>query len=282
MRRRALATFAAGCVLGIGGLAVVAATDERRLAFTLGAAPQWPVAVLHRTQVACQRDVDVAAPFDRVEILLGTFSRPGPPLEVSVLETGTGHRIAAGSLPAGAADNRPAGVQISSGVPARRRVAVCVRNDGPGRVALYGGPETDAPASTAYVGVFPVTGDLRMTFYRDEPRSALALAPDMLERASVFRPAPIGAWFSGCCSPAWWPASHSCSDSHCDGAPRNRRAPCPARTKVPGRFADDACLFCGFQDPGQGESEVRAAGCGCGTSAYPSEPPSSPECHGGT
>jgi hypothetical protein len=36
-----------------------------------------------------------------------------------------------------------------------------------------------------------VGGDLRLRFHRGHPRSALALVPDMLDRATLFRPALV-------------------------------------------------------------------------------------------
>ena len=194
MRSRAVAVLAAGCALGTGALALGAAADERSLAFTLNVAPLGPVAVAQPGEEACQRDVQVAARFDVVQILLGTFARPGPPLTVTVRESGGRRALAAGTLPAGAPDNRAASVRLRPAVEEGQRVDVCVRDDGAHRVALYGGFPYDDPIGDAFVGGRPAAGDIRMSFYRSEPRSALSLLPAMFGRAALFRPDPFGPW----------------------------------------------------------------------------------------
>jgi hypothetical protein len=192
MRRPAVAILLAACALAVAALAAGAATDERALAFNLGVQPEGPVAALEPGRRACQRGIGVPARFDAVELLLGTYARPGPALAVTVHRPG-GQAIGAGKLPAGARDNQPASVRVTPAVSAGEPVDVCVRNDGDRRVALYGGGAAWSP-SVAFAGGREVRGDLRMRFFRSEPRSVLSLVPDMFERAALFRPDPIGAW----------------------------------------------------------------------------------------
>jgi hypothetical protein len=70
------------------------------------------------------------------------------------------------------------------------RIAVCFR--APGYVALYGGPAVAARTSTLVLDGRPARKDLTLVFLRERPRSALALLPDMVRRATLFRP----AWFT--------------------------------------------------------------------------------------
>ena len=193
MRRAALAAFGAGCAVALAALVLAAASDDRGLAFTLNVRPQRVVAVAPPGAEACQRDVLVPARFDIVQVLLGTYGRPGPPLALIVREAGDGRVLAEGRLPAGAADNQAARIRVGPPVPEGARVDVCVRNAGSRRVALYGGPDEDG-VGTAYAAGRRLGADLRMSFRRSEPRSALALLPDVIDRAAVFRPRAVGAW----------------------------------------------------------------------------------------
>jgi len=189
MRKSALIAFALVACAGLAALAAVAATDERRLAFTLGVLPGVPVE-LRPDSEACQRPVWVSEPFDRVQLQIGTYGRAGQPLAVSVRTLG-GRELAQGRLGGGYPDvSRP---DIVVGEVDRGRVAVCVENTGHRKVALYGGP------SLAAVGALWIDGsrtetDATMVFLRDEPRSLLALLPDIFDHAAVFKPAWVGAW----------------------------------------------------------------------------------------
>jgi hypothetical protein len=194
MRRRALAALLGTCLAGAAAVAIAGAADERTLAFTQDIRAARPVAVVAPGRAACQWGIDSEARFEVVQLLIGTYGRPGPRLRVTVRDNVTGRAMAEGRLAAGAADNKSASVRLRPSVPDGPRVGVCVANDGPSRVALYGGPPGDVPTSYAFVGNRPADGDIRMIFYRAEPRSALALVPDMVGRAALFRPAPVGAW----------------------------------------------------------------------------------------
>lgn len=189
--RRAPLLLLAACAVALAVLAVVAARDERDLAFSTNARAERVLAVATAEREVCQRNLEAAGDFDTVELLIGTYGRPGPPLRVEVRD-GRDEPLAAGTLPAGAPDNRAARVRVEPEVRRGPRVDVCVRT-AERRVALYGGPESDL-ATTATAGPRQVGGDLRMSFRRSEPESVLALVPDMLRRAALFRPEAVGAW----------------------------------------------------------------------------------------
>ena len=192
MRRGGLLTLAGGVVLALAALVLVAATDERRLAFTLEVSPVAVAAEARPGEEACQRGIEAEAEFDEVDLLLGTFARPGPPLTVTVRRSGSAAVLASGVLPAGAKDNRRAGARLDRRVPEGTHVDVCARNDGSHRVAYYGGSIFQAPSS-GFVGSRPA-GDIFLVFRRDEPRSVLSLVPEMPRRAAILRPEPLGAW----------------------------------------------------------------------------------------
>ena len=193
MPRRAIALLLGVCALGLAALALVAARDERELAFTHNVRPTHAVAEVAPGGEACQRGVEAGAAFTEVEPLLGTHLRPGPPLAVAVREHGTARVLARGRLPAGARDNQLTRIRVSPEVEGGRLIDVCFGNRGSYEVVFFGGPTEEAPGH-ASVGPQPGTGDMRLVYFRSEPRSALSLVPDMFRRSALFRPEPVGAW----------------------------------------------------------------------------------------
>lgn len=194
MRRRApVLLLLAVCAAGAAVVAAAAAADERTLAFTYNIRPTHAVVDVPPGSEACQRWFETTAPFGYVEPLIGTHARPGPELRTTVREFGSGRVLARGLLPAGAPDNRIARVRVQPTVPSGRSIEVCFRNAGPGDVAIFGGPHFEGPGN-AYLDGRRGTGDMRLGFRRGEPRSALALVPDMFRRASLLRPDAVGPW----------------------------------------------------------------------------------------
>jgi hypothetical protein len=194
MSRPGAVAFLAGVAIAAGALLVVAATDERELAFTLGVVPGMVAVELAPGEETCQAPVDVAERFEAVRLKLGTSSGPGSPLVVSVRDVASGATLGAGRLAGGYPDNTRPDVTVGS-VPARSRpVAVCVRNAGRRDAALYGGPDIAARASTASGGRAATQVDIGLVFLRERPASALALVPDAFGRAALFRPRWVGAW----------------------------------------------------------------------------------------
>jgi hypothetical protein len=78
-------------------------------------------------------------------------------------------------------------------VPEGSQVSVCIANRGIRRVALYGGGDAAHVPSTASINEKPVNADVTMRFLYDRPRSLLRLAPEMMQRATLFAP----GWMSG-------------------------------------------------------------------------------------
>jgi hypothetical protein len=194
MRRPAVVV---AVVVGAALVAILALSlRTTSLAFTIGVNVAGPVATLQRGDQACQRPIDVPAhaAFDRIMFSVGTFGRKGPPLAVTVRDV-RGSTLSSGMLPAGYPD---IGQQQSHTVRLSRpagegRVAVCIRNEGPRRVAIYGNVDAAARTSTADTNGRRLGYDLALVFERDR-RSKLSLVPDMLERASLFRFPWMGAW----------------------------------------------------------------------------------------
>lgn len=194
--RRGIAAIGAVCALAVAAVALAAGSDDRPLAFDLGVHTSIVAVALDPGREQCEVGVHVPVGFSAARLTLGTYGRPGPPLAVVVRDTFTRRPLARGGLPAGSADGAAAAVRVTPAVARGRLVDVCVRNAGPGRVALYGGPPRDAQLSAigSPAGRPGPRADIALDFLRAKPRSALSLVPDVFERAAVFRPGFVGSW----------------------------------------------------------------------------------------
>jgi hypothetical protein len=194
MRDRPQLTLVAVVAAGLAVLIAVALTDKRDEAFTLGVRPAGVAAQLRPGDRACQERIEVPEDFSSVELQIGTYRRPGVPLEVSVLErSAAGPELGRGSLHGGYPDVSRARIGVGD-VDAGRQIAVCVENGGERRVALYGNSGAAAPFSTLRVRGRTVDNDLTLVFHRSEQRSLIAALPDMFSRASLFKAGWVGAW----------------------------------------------------------------------------------------
>ena len=189
MRRASVAfvvVFAAGLVL----LLVVGLLQQRSEAFTLGVAPVAPL-TLPRDAEVCQRSIDPATIFSRVELEVDSGRRSPPLFEVRVLAKG---RPLADGRSAGVLGGRRAVVVTVGEVPARGPISVCLHNTGRRRFDVYGNSGMAHPGSAAFLDGEPVDYDLDLTFLRPTNVSLISLAGDMVRRASLFRGEWIGTW----------------------------------------------------------------------------------------
>ncbi len=193
MRKAALLTFALIVLGGTLALALMGAADRRTLAFTAGVLPQAPVVQLTPRATVCQGPLPVAASFAAVELQVGTYGGAGQPLVVAVRKAGDGRTLGRGRLAGGYGDVTRQRIDVGS-VPAGGRVEVCARNAGTRRVALYGTGDAASRVSTARLDGKPIGVDVDAVFRRAHASDALALVPDMLDRAALFRGGWIGAW----------------------------------------------------------------------------------------
>lgn len=192
MRRAATISIAAVLLVGMAALVVSAVTNERDLAFAFGVAPLRVAAVMQPGEEACQGPVPVAADFAAVRFQVGTFMRAGVPLDVSIRQ---GKRtLASGRLDGRYADVSQPVTRLDGEVEEGQRVAVCIRNAGDRRVALFGGGAPARPRSGVSVDGEREETDLTLDFVRAEPRSAVATVPAMVRRAGVFTAGWMGGW----------------------------------------------------------------------------------------
>jgi hypothetical protein len=187
------------CVAGLIALAIVAATQHTREAFSLGVPVGGAVAELRPGHQVCQSPVaipDGDATFQHVVVALGTYNRPGPRLAVTLATAGGGRPVARGALPAGYADiaQTPTHAIDVGPVTTRAPLRVCLRNTGERRLAVYGNGSAASRSSSATLDGKPIDADLSLSFERRRPRSLASLVPAMLKRASLFRAGFVGPW----------------------------------------------------------------------------------------
>jgi hypothetical protein len=146
---------------------------------------------------ACQGPLSPPAEaFDRVVISLGTYGKPGQPVEVSVRDAASRRVLSSGRLAGGYPDIAEApehSVPVRSLTP-RSAIEVCVRNAGTGKVAVYGSTGLAHRTSTAEIDGKPAPSDLAVRVERGKPRSLLARLPDAFSHAAQFKPGWVGSW----------------------------------------------------------------------------------------
>jgi hypothetical protein len=179
-------------VLTVAAVAAFAATEHRRVAFAVGVASFEPAAVLRPGDEVCQQPVRVVAEFDRIQAHIGTYRSPGPRLSVTIRGSG-GTRIARADLPPGYQDNSRPVIAVGKIRPGGA-IAVCLRNHGTRKVAVYGGAGGAVPTSSAVLNGRRIDHDLNLVMLIGRPSTTLALLPNILDRASLFRGAWIGVW----------------------------------------------------------------------------------------
>jgi hypothetical protein len=114
-----------------------------------------------------------------------------PPIAVAVRSLPAGRPLGSGRAGPGYRDSSWLEVPVGH-VPAGGSVAVCLRRLGDGSAELFGGPAVAARTSTVTVGGERRPHDVTLVFLRERPRTTLALIPTMLERATLWRPRPLG------------------------------------------------------------------------------------------
>lgn len=192
MRRAATISVVAAVVVGLAMLATVAVTDERDLAFAFGVAPLRVAAVMQPGEEACQRPVRVAADFAAVRFQVGTFMRAGVPLDVSIRRRK--RTLARGQLDGGYSDISQPVTRLDREIEEGEQVAVCIRNTGHRRIALFGGGEPAKERSGVSVDGDRRDSDLTLDFVRAEPQSAAATIPAMARRAGAFTAGWMATW----------------------------------------------------------------------------------------
>ena len=171
---------------GLAALAVFGFTRGSGLVYSPGVSAQVPVTELPRNARGCQgpmRSPDGAA-FDRVAFTVGTAGAPGPPVRVEVVEADSGRVLGAGSLAGGYPGATEQVVPVGE-VRTDDPLSICLI---PGaKVAVLGQAGVASPQTTATIDGADSGVDFAVTL-RSAERSLIASAPEMAERAALFRP----------------------------------------------------------------------------------------------
>ena len=183
--------------LTLAAIAAGASIKTTTLAFTLGVSPDDQAVGLYGNRVACQQPIDVPVAFQTVAFAVAADDPSGPPLSVEVRSFPEGRRLGAGRLDDEYEYAVSRSVKVGS-IPAGERVSVCFRALGdagaPGAEEdegerLQGGPSQAARSSAVFLNGRQRPDDLTLVFLR-EPRTLLSLVPEMLDRATLWRPGP--------------------------------------------------------------------------------------------
>ncbi len=179
--------------LGLALLLLAGATDGRSTSFSLDVPNVVDAAILNPGQEACERPVVTTSSFGGLRAWAQAGIATGAALGVSVRDAEDERVIARGRLAVTSVTPGAYTATLSSTVPSGRRVAVCLRSEGPSRVALLGStPVTGSVGLTAAGKREPL--ELSLVFERAKPRSLLSLVPTIFDRAALFRPSWVGAW----------------------------------------------------------------------------------------
>lgn len=193
MRRRpALVAFALVALVATVGLLALAATEHRSVAFTLGVPNYYVTAELTPGREACQTPIPVPTAFDAIDFQVDTYRRAGSRLAVSVVDAHDGTILGGGVLAPGYRGDERRTVRVGD-VSADREITVCIRNVGERKAGVIGGPDITARTSNQRLDGGATTADLDLVFRRSA-RSTLAMVPEMLSRAALFRGSWIGPW----------------------------------------------------------------------------------------
>ena len=190
--RNGTITLVAVLLAGLVALLALGLTQGSALVYTLGVAPQGPVATLKPGDRACQGAIDLPSgeSFERVGFYPRTATGSDSPLDVTITAAAGGRALAHAQLASGFRNSSPPGlrrVDVGRLTP-DERIVVCFRNAGARQVELWGTGAVASPSTSATLDGKPTAFDLGVTFENRQSRSLIALAPKIARRASLFHP----------------------------------------------------------------------------------------------
>lgn len=186
-RRRALAAIAVGLAALLVAVIVAFTESKPRLAATNNVRDPIFAAVVPRGAVLCQTGELMPADAASVQIRVGTYGKPMPPLTVTA--TGPGAAPITGSVSGGGPQGRvPIPVPRTEKSLGGRRV--CLRNGGRSRIAIGG----EAIPNPATIGGRPADGRVRLEWYRPGKEDWFAMAPTVAHRFGYGNAPWMGPW----------------------------------------------------------------------------------------
>jgi hypothetical protein len=149
------------------------------------------VAALGRSEQTCQSGELLPSDTSAMQVTIGTYGRPGPPVSVAVTGPRT-ETLTSGGLPAGWRQGvvRIPVAHVSRAVEDAR---VCLRNDGGVPIAVAG--DFPDPGYTMQVAGRTVTGGrLRWDYMRPGSESWFELLPALVYRSTLGKAGLIRGW----------------------------------------------------------------------------------------
>jgi hypothetical protein len=179
----------AGLVIAAAAVAVALSESKERLAGSNNlSAPQF-VATVPAGGQACQGGEFVPGEAARLRLLVGTFTKPTPPLEVAI--RAPGRDPLRGRLAGGGAEGYVE-VPLDRTTSPVAGATVCVRNAGARRIVIGGFPTE--PEIAAGIGRRRAAGKMRLEYLRPGRESWWALAPTVAHRFGLGKADFLGDW----------------------------------------------------------------------------------------
>lgn len=147
------------------------------------------VAALGANREACQEGELLPADTAAVQVTMGTYGRPGPP--VGVVFTGPHGVLTTGGLPAGWRQG-VVRIPVAHVSTPTERVRVCLRNGGPGGIAIAG--TLPDPGLHMIVAGQSIEGRLRFDYMRPGRESWLQLLPTLVYRSTLGKSDLVRHW----------------------------------------------------------------------------------------
>lgn len=192
MRRAALVPVLVAVVAALA-LAIVAASDERELAYGRGVPAEDPVLDIPPGLEACQGPVVAPDSFDALEVFVDPRGFPLVALDTSIRNAETRQLLSHGVLfPDRLAPSRQR-IDLEVPVEGGDPVDICFINQEEQPALLRGQDQDPDPVGTLRLADQVVPADLYLAYLEDD-RSALDRVPQMFERASLWRPGWLGEW----------------------------------------------------------------------------------------
>jgi hypothetical protein len=189
----ALLVYVGGLALLTGFVAVPFLTKKRDI---LAAVPSPPPLVATSLDVVragghiCMTGIAISAETGQMRFRVGTYHRSGPGLAVSVRSPGYG---AATKVRPGYADNATVSVPLPR-PPSSRLVTVCIRNEGPGRIAFYAAEDRALSRAAVFIDGTRIRATPELSFAEAKPVSIGERTGVIAGRIAAFRGFLDHAW----------------------------------------------------------------------------------------
>lgn len=137
----------------------------------------------------CQAEELVPGDTHALQLTIGTYQRPGPPVVIDV--TRGGRLLAGGGRAAGWTQGDHVRLPLVRSVPTTAGPEVCLTNSGPATLALGGSASVPPPAR---VDGIPQRGRVRIEYVRSGRESWWSLMPTIFHRFGLGKAPGLGSW----------------------------------------------------------------------------------------